>query len=187
MKTKKPIIMKTIALVLLCMTTTLSFSQNRNNLSDSNNDNLELRELPEIVLTKIGDDFSIYLPEKHPDLYVQQLQDFFISYDLGKDFEGYDNYLVIMKNDKGVLTARYNEKGKLINVIEKYESIILPNEVLYSVSKNFPGWDIVKDKYLYAQSDGHIDKKEYSIKIKNDKKTKRLLLSSNGEILKGLD
>ena len=48
--------MKTIVLTLLCMTS-LVFSQNRNNLSDLNNDNLELRELPEIVLTKIGDDF----------------------------------------------------------------------------------------------------------------------------------
>lgn len=178
--------MKTIILVLLC-TVTLSFSQNKSNLSDLNNDNLELRELPEIVLTKIGDDFSIYLPDKHPDLNVRQMQDFFIAYDLGKDFEGYDNYLVIMKNDKGTLTATYDQKGKLINVIEKYENIILPNEVLYSVTKTFPGWDIVNDKYLYAQSEGNIDKKEYSIKIKNDKKTKKLLLSSNGEILKGLD
>ncbi|WP_320814962.1 hypothetical protein [Flavobacterium sp.] len=175
--------MKTFVLILLCITS-LSYSQNKINLSDSNNDNLALRELPEIVLTKIGDDFSIYLPDKHPDLHVQQMEDFFISYDLGKDYEGFDNYLVIMRNDKGTLTARYNQKGKLINVIEKYESITLPNEVLYSVSKNYPGWDIVKDKYLYAQSDGHVDKKEYSIKIKNDKKTKKLLLSSNGEILK---
>ena len=178
--------MKTIVLTLLCMTS-LVFSQNRNNLSDLNNDNLELRELPEIVLTKIGDDFSIYLPEKHPDLNVQQMQDFFMAYDLGKDYEGFDTYLVIMKNEKGTLTAKYDHKGKLINVIEKYENIILPNEVLYAVTKTFPGWDIVNDKYLYAQSEGHIDKKEYSVKIKKERKTKKLLLSSNGEILKGLD
>ena len=115
------------------------------------------------------------------------MQDFFIAYDIGKDYEGYEAYLVIMKNDKGTLTAKYNQNGKLINVIEKYENIILPNEVLYSVTKTFPGWDIINDKYLYAQSEGQIDKKEYAIKIKKEKKTKRLLLSSNGEILKGLD
>ncbi|MEQ3662905.1 MAG: hypothetical protein ACJAYP_000675 [Flavobacterium sp.] len=178
--------MKTIVLILLCITS-LAFSQNKNNLSDLNNDNLELRELPEIVLKRIGNDFSIYLPDRHPDLNVQQMQDFFIAYDIGKDYEGYEAYLVIMKNDKGTLTAKYNQNGKLINVIEKYENIILPNEVLYSVTKTFPGWDIINDKYLYAQSEGQIDKKEYAIKIKKEKKTKRLLLSSNGEILKGLD
>lgn len=178
--------MKTIVLILLCITS-LTFSQNKTILSDLNNDNLELRELPEIVLTKIGDDFSIYLPDRHPDFNVQQMQDFFIAYDLGKDYEGFDTYLVIMKNDKGTLTAKYDHKGKLINVIEKYEDIILPNEVIYSISRRFPGWDIVNDKYLYAQSEGRIDKKEYSIKIKNEKKTKKLLISSNGEILKGLD
>lgn len=178
--------MKTIVLILLCITS-LAFSQNKNTLSDLNNDNLELRELPEIVLKRIGNDFSIYLPDRHPDLNVQQMQDFFIAYDIGKDYEGYEAYLVIMKNDKGTLTAKYNQNGKLINVIEKYENIILPNEVLYSVTKTFPGWDIINDKYLYAQSEGQIDKKEYAIKIKKEKKTKRLLLSSNGEILKGLD
>lgn len=178
--------MKTYILIFLCITS-LTFSQTKNNLSDFNNDNLDLRELPEIVLTKIGDDFSIYLPEKHPDMNVRQMQDFFIAYDLGRDYEGYDTYLVIMKNDKGTLTAKYDHKGKLIKVIEKYENIILPNEVLFSVTKTFPGWDIVNDKYLYAQSEGHIDKKEYSIKIKKERKTKKLLLSSNGEILKGLD
>ena len=178
--------MKTIVLILLCITS-LAFSQNKNNLSDLNNENLELRELPEIVLKRIGNDFSIYLPDRHPDLNVQQMQDFFIAYDIGKDYEGYEAYLVIMKNDKGTLTAKYNQNGKLINVIEKYENIILPNEVLYSVTKTFPGWDIINDKYLYAQSEGQIDKKEYAIKIKKEKKTKRLLLSSNGEILKGLD
>jgi hypothetical protein len=167
--------------------TSLVFSQNRNNLSDLNNDNLELRELPEIVLTKIGDDFSIYLPDRHPDLNVQQLQDFFVAYDLGKDYEGYDTYLVIMKNNKGTLTARYNNKGKLINVIEKYKDIKLPNQVIYSITKNFPGWGIIDDKYLYEQSEGNIDKKQYTVKIKKERKTKKLLLSSNGEILKGLD
>ena len=61
--------MKTIVLILLCITS-LAFSQNKNNLSDLNNDNLELRELPEIVLKRIGNDFSIYLPDRHPDLNV---------------------------------------------------------------------------------------------------------------------
>lgn len=176
--------MKTIVLIFLIVSS-LSFSQNKNNLRDLNNDNLELRELPEIVLTKIGDDFSIYLPDKHPDANVTQMQDFFIAYDLGKDYEGYDTYLVIMKNDKGTLTAKYNHKGKLINVIEKYENITLPNEVLYAVTKTFPGWNIVNDRYLYAQSEGHINRKEYAIKIKKENKTKKLLLSSSGEILKG--
>lgn len=178
--------MKAYIILFLCITS-FCYSQNRQNLEDTNRDNLELTELPEIVLRKIGDDFSIYLPDKHPDYNVQQLQDFFIAYDLGKDFEGYDNYLVIMKNDKGTLTARYNDNGKLINVIEKYENIRLPNEVIYSVTRTFPGWGIIDDKYVYEQSNGTIDKKQYYVKIRKDRQTKKLLVSSNGEILKGAD
>ena len=98
-----------------------SFSQS--NTTRSSNENLDIEELPEIVLSKIGDDFSIYLPDKNPDLSVRQLQKYFVAYDLGKDFEGYENYLVMMKNDKGTLTASYNEKGKLTRVVEKYENV----------------------------------------------------------------
>jgi hypothetical protein len=175
--------MKTFVLIFLCFST-FAFSQTRRNSEEMNDNNLQLNELPEIVITRMGDDFSAYLPDKHPDTNVQQLQKFFVAYGLGKDYEGYDSYLVIMKNAKGTLTASYNDRGKLINVVEKYEDVILPNEVIYSVTRNFPGWGIVKDKYFYEQSNGNIDKKQYNIKIKKDNKTKNLKVSSSGEILK---
>lgn len=161
------------------------YSQN-SKTSTNTEENIELSELPEIVLTQIGNDFSVYLPDRHPDKAVQELQDKFITYNLGKDFEGYENYLVIMRNEKGTLTATYNEKGKLIRVVEKYNDIKLPSEVIYSVLKEFPGWGLVDDKYTYTQSDGDVLKKHYKVKIQNGNETKRLIVSSSGEILKGI-
>jgi hypothetical protein len=175
--------MKTVILIFLCFSTFV-FSQNKRDLQEMNDNNLQLNELPEIVITRMGDDFSAYLPDRHPDANVQQLQKYFVAYGLGKDYEGYDSYLVIMQNAKGTLTASYNHKGKLINVVERYENVTLPNEVIYSVTRNFPGWAIIKDKYLYEQSNGNIDKKQYDIKIRKDNKTKNLRVSSSGEILK---
>ena len=115
---------------------------------------------------------------------VRQLQDYFIAYELGKDFEGFDNYLVIMKNAKGTLTATYNNKGKLVRVVEKYQNVRLPSDVIYSVIKTFPDWGIVDDKYTYTQNDGDVLKKHYKIKIKKGKETRKLLVSPNGEIIK---
>ncbi|BCY29473.1 hypothetical protein [Flavobacterium okayamense] len=174
--------MKAIILFLLVSFSTIGFSQTTNN---NENEDFKIEELPEIVLKKIGEDFSVYLPDRNPDTDVRQLQDYFIAYELGKDFEGYDNYLVIMNNAKGTLTATYNHKGKLIKVVEKYENVRLPSSVIYSVIKKFPDWGIVDDKYMYTQTDGDVLKKHYKVKIKKGRETKRLLVTPNGEILKG--
>jgi hypothetical protein len=64
---------------------------------------------------------------------VRTLEDSFIAYDLGKNYEGYETYLVYMEI-KGSLSATYNENGKLISVIEKYKDVKLPL-LIYSVYK----------------------------------------------------
>ncbi len=89
-----------------------------------------------------------------------------------------------MRNEKGTLTATYNQNGKLVRVVEKYENVTLPDKIIFSVFKNYPGWGIVNDKYLYTQADGDVLKKQYKLKIKNGNKTKRITLSPSGEILK---
>jgi hypothetical protein len=54
---------------------------------------------------------------------LRALQDSFIAYDLGVNYEGYDTYLVY-GNKGGSLSATYNENGKLISVVENYKSNI---------------------------------------------------------------
>jgi hypothetical protein len=59
---------------------------------------------------KYWDDFSVYLPDRNADPKVRALQDSFIAYDLGVNYEGYDTYLVY-GNKGGSLSATYNENG----------------------------------------------------------------------------
>jgi hypothetical protein len=68
------------------------------------------------------DDFSVYLPDRNADPKVRALQDSFIAYDLGVNYEGYDTYLVYMEIKGGSLSATYNENGKLISVVENYKT-----------------------------------------------------------------
>lgn len=161
----------------------MSYSQSEE--SKATNESLPIEELPEIVISKIGDDFSVYLPYKNPDLSIQNMQKYFVAYDLGKDYEGYETYLVMMKNEKGTLTATYNQKGKLVRVVEKYENVTLPDDVIVAVLKAYPGWGIEADKFNYTQADGDIYKKEYMVKIKKDNQVKRLVVSPTGEIIRG--
>lgn len=145
-----------------------------------------MEELPGVVIKSAGKDFSIYLPDKNPDKNVRALEEKFIAYDLGKDYEGYENYLVIMETKNGSLNATYNENGKLIRVVENYKNVRLPNSVIYSVYKAFPGWQIVNDKYLYSQKEGDVIKKEYNLRIKKDKDVRKLVVNANGDIVKGM-
>lgn len=175
--------MRLIIIILFFLgVNTFSYSQSK--MNSSSNGNVDVDELPAVVIKSAGKDFSVYLPDRNPDTTVRKLQDNFIAYDLGKDYEGYELYLVTMQLEKGSLAATYNENGKLISVVEVYKNVKLPSAVIYSVYKAFPGWEIVNDKFLYTQEDGDVTKKEYTLKIKKDKETKKLVVNPNGEILK---
>jgi hypothetical protein len=145
---------------------------------------IKIEELPGVVIKRVGTDFSIYVPDNNPDQRVKIVEEKFIAYELGKDAEGYEEYLVVMDVKNGSLTATYNENGKLIRVVEEFKNVRLPGEVIYSVYRTYPGWAIVNDKFLYTQEEGDIIKKQYNIKIKKGKETMKLVVRPNGEILK---
>lgn len=176
--------MKAYIIVFLFLgLTNLSYSQNKTDLEPSDG-NISIENLPAVVIKSVGDDFSVYITDRNSDPKVRKLQDRFIAYDLGKNLEGYETYLVYMEIKGGTLTATYDEKGKLIRVVENYVNVKLPAKVIYSVYKNFPGWEIINDKYLYSQEKGDILKKQYNLKIKKGKETMKLTVRPNGEILK---
>ena len=147
---------------------------------------MDIINLPEIVIKKAGADFSVYITDDNPDQNVRRLEEKFVAYDLGKDYEGAENYLLTMDTKNGSLAATYDENGKLIRVIENYKNVILPSEVIYSIYKNFPDWTIVNDKFLYTQTEGDIVKKQYNVKIKKNKEVRKLVVRPDGEIVKGL-
>jgi hypothetical protein len=172
--------MKSFVIVLFCLSMTIaSYSQDMDG-------NIKAEELPGVVIKSAGKDFSIYLPDQNSDKKIRALEEKFIAYDLGKDYEGYENYLVIMETKNGSLNATYNENGKLTRVVENYKNVRLPSSVIYSVYKAFPGWQIVNDKYLYTQKEGDIVKKEYNLRIKKDNDVRKLVVNANGDIVKGM-
>lgn len=171
-----------IALLLLGLTIP-SYSQDKMK-KDQEEGAMKMEELPAVVIKRAGKDFSVYLPDNNPDMDVRRMEEKFIAYDIGKDYEGYENYLLLMETKDGSLSATYDENGKLIRVVEEYKNVRLPNEVIYSIYRTYPDWTIVNDKYLYTQEEGDVLKKQYNLKIKKDKQTLRLTVRPNGDILK---
>ena len=176
--------MKTFIVVLLFLGSVgFSYSQKK---TEKEEGKMDIINLPEIVIKRAGADFSVYVPDENPDQNVKRLEEKFIAYDLGKNYQGNEEFLLTMETKKGTLAATYNEKGKLIRVVENYKNVILPSQVIYSIYKNFPEWTIVNDKFLYTQTDGDIVKKQYNVKIKKNDDIRKLVVRPDGEIGKGL-
>jgi hypothetical protein len=173
--------MKIFTIILLILSVSLATYSQEKILSQGN---IEPEKLPAVVIKRAGADFSVYIPDDNPDQTVIGIEKKFIAYDLGKDYEGFENYLVLMSTKNGSLAATYNEEGKLIRVVENYKNIRLPNEVIYSIYRAYPEWTIVKDKYLYTQKDADILKKVYNLKIKKGRKNLKLTVRPNGQIVK---
>jgi len=100
---------------------------------------------------------------------------------------GFYNFLLTMEIINGPLAATYNENGKLNRVVENYKNVQLPSKVIYSIYKEFPGWQIINDKFLYTQENGDIKKKEYNLKLKKDNETIILKVNPKGEIIANVD
>jgi hypothetical protein len=177
--------MKSFIITLLFLSMTVSsYSQDKTVKQDREEGLMKVEELPPVVIKRVGSDFSVYIPDNNPDTDVRRLEEKFIAYDIGTDYEGAETYLLIMQTKDGSLSATYNEKGKLIRVVENYKDVRLPNELLYSIYRTYPDWTIINDKYLYTQEDGDVLKKQYNLKIKKGKETLRLTVRPNGDILK---
>lgn len=172
--------MKSFIIILLFLgITSSSYSQD-----ETEKGKMKIEELPGVVIKRIGSDFSIYIPDNNPDQSVKAVEEKFIAYDLGKENEGYEEYLLIMEVKNGSLAATYDEKGKLTRVVEDFRNVKLPSQVIYSVYRTYPQWSIVNDRFLYTQEEGDIIKKQYNLKIKKGKETRKLVVRPNGEILK---
>ena len=154
------------------------------NAQEKDKGKIKIEELPGVVIKRVGSDFSVYLPDNNPDQRVSIVEEKFIAYDLGKDAEGAEEYLVVMEVKNGSLTATYNENGKLVRVVEEFKNVKLPSDVIYSIYRTYPGYSIVNDKFLYTQEDGDVIKKQYTVKIKKDKEIIKLTVRPNGEIIK---
>jgi len=146
----------------------------------------ESGELPAVVLKKAGEEFSVYYPDtNNADSRVIELEKKFISYKLETENGKLKSYLLIFELEDGFLSASFNEKGKLTSVVEKFKNVRLPELVRKNLAKKFPGWSLIKDKFLYIQKYGSVKVKEYKIIMKKGDKTRRLVVNEDGVILRG--
>jgi hypothetical protein len=55
---------------------------------------MKVEELPAVVIKELELIFSLY-SDNHPDKDVRRMQEKFIAYDIGTDYQGSENYLLL--------------------------------------------------------------------------------------------
>lgn len=84
--------MKTFIVVLLFLGSVgFSYSQKK---TEKEEGKMDIINLPEIVIKRAGADFSVYVPDENPDQNVKRLEEKFIAYDLGKNYQGNEEFLL---------------------------------------------------------------------------------------------
>jgi hypothetical protein len=146
------------------------------------NENSGADALPGIVMRTNGKTLETYVPDKHSDAAVSGLQRKFVDYFTAKNGKDDPTYRLCLEIERGTIVASYDDDQKLVRVDETYKRVKLPNAVLSSVLKDFPGWKITDDTYYYSQENGVVTKKQYLLKIEKEDKNRTIIVYANGQI-----
>lgn len=118
---------------------------------------------------------------------VQRLQRTAAAYDVkSSDYyeEDYENYFISFYLPAGRVLACYDNAGKMLYTVERYENVVLPAAVTKAVAERYPNWGVTKDVYLvnYQEGSGQVGKK-YKLVLQNGDKRIRIATNEQGEIL----
>ena len=95
------------------------------------------------------------------------------------DFEIYNVTFFI---PEGKILATYDEEGKIVSTIERFDNVRLPVSVSNAIMSKYPNWEVVADTYkvnYYGKS--AIAKKQYKVKLENETKNMIVKLDPDGD------
>lgn len=149
---------------------------------------IKTEELSEVVIAATNYKYLNKTGIENASVPVTLLEQKVASYDItSSEFynDEYDSYVVSFYIPEGKILAAYDKDGTILRTIERFKNIKLPREVLNSVAKQYPNWIFDKNHYIvnyYDSSSGNITKK-YKITLKNGKKSIRVKVDAEGNIL----
>ncbi len=143
-------------------------------------------ELSEVVVTAVNYKYLSSIDSKVTPTPVKLLERKVASYEIKKEdiFEDeYPFYTVSFYIPEGKIVAVYDEEGKILRTIERFKNLDLPEVVLQSLEKKYPGWKIVDDVYLIDYNHQKGVNRTFKIKLKKRKKTLKVKLDEKGNYL----
>ncbi|WP_147415842.1 hypothetical protein [Ulvibacterium marinum] len=101
-----------------------------------------------------------------------------------KEFVGRkdETFKVTFKLKDGNIYALYGSNGSIVSAIERFSNFAMPKSVGNDIIKQYPDWNIVKNRYsiLYHHGDG--TKRRFKVLIQKGDRKKWLKIDSSGKI-----
>jgi hypothetical protein len=145
----------------------------------------QITELKEVEITAVNYKYLSAVDSEDNAITVQELEAKVAMFDIkSSEFynDEYDTYNIYFYIPDGKILAAYDKDGNLIRTIEKFKNVKLPIAVTQAIAKRFPNWSIVSDVYFVSfHSDNDVAKKQYKVRLENDKKKMKVKLDDKGE------
>ena len=144
---------------------------------------LQVKEVPELVVTALEEDFPNYSIIEYNAIPVEYVEgDVYINPNIDSNAD-YDTFQIVMKEKGKELTATYDRNGELIKITEHFKNVPLPYSVSKSIAKEYPNWKFEKDSYDMVQIGNDKAKKRYRVVLENHGKKIHVHTSAKGKIL----
>ncbi len=149
-------------------------------------------KIPEIEVYATNYDYAqkVYSADPVVNHLETRVANFSIS-EIPKTFQGRTfnyqesdgTYIVYFSNSKGTIEAVYDENGKILSTVERFQNINVPIDVRKAISKKYPNSYISKDYYMVRYRKGEDVIKKYRIRIEQNNSKKWVKIDDKGNFL----
>lgn len=95
----------------------------------------------------------------------------------------YDSYQVSFKSRRGQLIADFDRSGTLLKTSQRFEDVILPQELRKQLANEYKGWSVIKTIHK-ARGNGIENNVDfYKIKLANGKEKKMIKIDAGSRAL----
>lgn len=118
---------------------------------------------------------------------IQNLQATAGNYDIRTNpifSNSYGMYEVVFNTTEGNIMAIYDDTGKLVKTIEKFEPVKLPEVVRKTLCKDYSDWKLNSTSYRVKYCCDKKTRKVYHVQLKKGGKKVNLKIDCQGNILK---
>ena len=159
-----------INLIAICLVT-VGFAQTNGN---------QVEELSGVTVRPINLSYLNAVHDERMPESVAALENRAARYDITtsdvyeRDFEAYE---VVFEQSNGSIIATYDNRGQIIESLERFKDVTLPYEIRNTIQKLHPGWTIHSDVYLVSY---YLDKgvdKVCKVQLRKDGKKKNIKLN----------
>ncbi len=145
---------------------------------------LKKEQVPTVVLEAIDVDFPGFVMNEIVAVPIEYVEnDVYINNDV--DFDDIETYQMSLEGKGKVITATYNNSGKLLSTIENLKNVKPPLEVTKSLIQAYPGWAISSDSYHMSHYANGKEKERYRFVMSKDGKKEHVYTDAHGKILSG--